>query len=150
MGLFNPGSSTSLADVLGGQAQTATNTINEGYAKKKRQAISQRAATGGLESGNFNYTLGDINASQLGEVGAVQSNLADALSSIPTNDYASSNEYARNLQLAELIGKLNKPNQLQNIIGGATTGASAGSALGPYGALAGGFGGGLAGFASGD
>jgi len=148
MALFDYGNQSSLADVLGNQAKTETQSISQDYAKQKRKAVSQGAASGRLTSGVQNYTMGDINANQAKEVGVVQSNLADALATIPTNDYASSQEFDRNIQLAELIAKLNKPNPLMGLIGGATSGAGAGSAFGPYGAIIGGVAGGAGGYAA--
>src|SRR5258706_15577238 len=113
MSLFDPGSSTSLADVLNQQADTATQGINQDYAKRKRAAIAQAGAGGRLTSGVQNYTMGDINASQLGDLGSVQSNLADALSGIPTQDYLGTQDFNRQSQLAQLIASLNKPSDLE-------------------------------------
>lgn len=138
MGLFDNGSGSTLRDVLGQQADTLKMGINQGYARQKKQAVAQQAAQGRLRSGVANFPLGDINASQASDLAGVDSNLASALSSIPTNDYMGQQDFQRNMQLAELIGRLNRPNGLQSALGGALSGAAAGGAVGgPWGALAG-------------
>lgn len=117
MGLFDTGSSSTLADVLGQQAATQTSQINQDYAKRKRQNVSQQAATGRLGSGVANYQAGDLASSQLGDLGGVQSNLANALAGIPTQDYLGTQEFNRSSQLARLIAELNKPSDLQTAFG---------------------------------
>lgn len=150
MGLFDEGSGSTLADVLNRQAGTATEGINQDYAKRKRKEIAMAGHSGRLTSGVENYNLGDIGASQLGELGGVQSNLADALAGIPAQDYATQQDDARKLELAKLIGEMSQSGGgalggalggLSGALSGATTGATVG---GPWGALAGGvIGGGL-------
>lgn len=116
-GLFDTGSGSTLADVLGQQASTLTEGVNQDYAKRKRKAISQGAATGRLSSGVQNYTMGDINASQLGDLGGVQANLASALGGIPAQDYLGQQDFNRSSQLARLIAELNKPSDLEQAFG---------------------------------
>lgn len=117
MGLFDPGNATTLADVLNQQAQTASTGIVQDYAKKRRKAVSQQAAGGRLGSGVANYTLGDINAGELSDLGGIQSNLANALAGIPAEDYLGQQQDARNRQLAELIARLSKPSDLEQAFG---------------------------------
>ena len=145
MALFDSGAPTTLEDVLGRQAETQGMNIENQYAKQRQKVIGQQAKAGRLQSGVANYSLADVDANEIGALGGVESDLSTALGQIPTTDYVKQNEYQRQLQLAELIGSMNKKNGLSNILGGIGTGAAAGSAAGPYGALAGGVAGGILG-----
>lgn len=117
MSLFDEGSGSTLADVLGNQAATATQGINDTYAKRKRKEAAIAGHTGRLTSGVQNYTVGDTAASQLGELGGVQGSLADALAGIPSQDYLGTRQDDRNRQLAELIASLQKPSDLESAFG---------------------------------
>lgn len=112
-----------LADVLGTQADTAAMGIDNAYAKTRRKAIGQAGHSGRLTSGVQNYTMGDINASELGDLGGVQSSLASSLGQIPTQDYANNQDFDRKAQLARLIADLTEPSGLEEAFG------MAGSAL---------------------
>lgn len=147
MALFDDGSGSSLQDVLGQQADTLKMGINQNYARQKKRAVDMAASSGRLRSGVSNYTFGDINANQASDLAGVDSNLASALSAIPTNDYMGQQDYQRNLQLAELIGRLNRPNGLQAALGGAMSGGMAGAMTGnPWLALGGAAAGGVGGY----
>lgn len=117
MSLFDSGSGSTLADVLNQQADTATQGIQQNYAKKRRQTVSQQAALGRLGSGVANYPLADVNAGEVSDIGGVHSSLASALGGIPSQDYVNQNEDARNRKLAELIASLNKPSDLEQAFG---------------------------------
>lgn len=117
MSLFDEGSGGTLADVLGNQAATATQGINDTYAKRKRREAAIAGHTGRLNSGVQNYTTADTAASQLGDLGNVQGSLADALSGIPSEDYLGTQQDSRNRKLAELIARLSKPSDLESAFG---------------------------------
>lgn len=117
MGLFDTGTPSTLADVLGQQADTASLGIENAYARKRKQAAAQAGASGRLRSGVQNYTVGDINSGELSDLGNVQSSLAGALGEIPSQDYLDSNNYDRSRQLAELIARLNQDSGLSKIFG---------------------------------
>jgi len=117
MALFDPGAPTNLEEVLGRQADTQNMSIGNQYAKIRRRAISEAGASGRLNSGVSNYTFGDINSAELGDLANVQSGLAGALGGIPTNDYLSQQEDARNRELALLIARFQKPSALQEAFG---------------------------------
>lgn len=137
MALFD-GIST-LEDVLGKQAETASMGLDQSAAKKRRQAIAQQAQAGRLGSGVANYTLADLDSEEIGGMGDIQSRLAEALGQIPSEDFVRQNEYQRQEQLAKLIGSLNKRSKVGSILGGIGTGAGTGAAVGgPWGALIGG------------
>ena len=142
MALFDDVSS--LEDALGRQADTQANTLQNVYAKKRRQSVAQQAKLGRLGSGVSNYQFGDLAAEELGDLGEVQSGLAEALSSIPADDYATEQDNRRKFELAKLIGELSQSGGgalggalggLSGALGGAAQGFSVG---GPWGAVAGG------------
>lgn len=125
-GLFDTATPSTLADVLGQQASTATQGITNDYAKQRRKLVAQQASTGRLRSGVSNYNFGDLNASELSDIGGVQSSLADALGGIPAQDYLSQQDFSRQKQLAELIAKLNEPSTLSEVFGGLGAGLKLG------------------------
>lgn len=145
MALFDQNSNSTLADVLGQQADTASMGIDNSYAKKKKQAVAKQAANGGLGSGVFNYTMGDINAGQLSDLGGVYGNLASALGEIGAQEYGIDQDSARKYELAKMIGEASQSGggPLDAIMGG-LQGVGSGALSGymatgnPWGALAGG------------
>lgn len=138
---------SSLEDVLGRQASSASMDIESQFNKKRRQAVAQQAKAGRLGSGVANYSLADVDAGEIGAYGDVQSSLAEALGQIPSEDYVTDQENTRQIELAELIGRLNKRKKggIGSILGGAGTGAASGAAFGPWGAAGGGVLGGVLG-----
>lgn len=140
MSIFDDNSAATLEDALNAQATNQVNSIDNVYAKKRRQSIAQAGATGRLNSGVNNYTAGDLNAQEAGDIGGVEGNLSAALAQVPINDYATTQDDARKQQLAELIGKLNQrqKNPLLGALSGGAQGASTGAAFGPWGAVIGG------------
>lgn len=144
MALFD-GVST-LEDVLGRQADTATMGISDAYAKKRRREVARQASSGRLRSGVANYSLADVDSGEIGDIGEVGSSLEEALGGVPVEDYFSEQDYNRQVELAKLIGRMNKKSKLSGILGGIGGSASTGAALGgPWGALAGGVAGGVMG-----
>jgi len=153
MSFLDEGSGSTLADVLGAQADTAATGINQSYAKRKRKEAALAGAGGRLNSGVQNYTAADTQASQLGDLGGVYGGLADALGSVPQQDYLTNREDDRNRQLALLIGELSQSGGgvlggISGALSGGTSGALAGFKVGgPWGAVAGGaLGAGLGGY----
>lgn len=132
MALFDPGTNSTLSDVLNQQADTASQGITQDYAKKRRKLVSQNAATGRLGSGVSNYDFGDLNAGELSDVGGVQSNLSSELAQIPSNDYLAQNDFNRQKQLAELIAKLNQESTLSQVFGGIGTGLKLGGTVAAF------------------
>lgn len=121
MGLFDEGSATNLEQVLGNQANTKALGIQDKYAQAKRRLVGQQAASGRLRSGVSNYNLGDLATSEAKDIGSVYSDLASSLGQIPSEDWLNQNQYTRNLRLSELIGSLQKPSTLQEVLGGIRT-----------------------------
>lgn len=151
MALFGSDAPTSLEEILGQRAETQGMNIEQQFAKKRRQSVSQQAHSGRLGSGVANYQAADLGAEELGAYSDLESGLAAELGAIPADDYLSTQEFERQRALAKLIGRLNKGKQsmLGGLLGGAGSGASAGGAIGgPWGAAIGGVGGGLLGAAS--
>lgn len=133
---LDEGSGSSLADVLGAQADTAATGITNEYAKRKRKEAALAASTGRLNSGVQNYTVADTQASELGDLGNVYGSLAGALGQVTQNDYLTSRADDRNRELALLVAKLNKPSDLASTMGMVGSGinlASKGAAI--YGGM---------------
>lgn len=131
MAFLDDGSISSLEDVLGRQADTASMNISNQFAKKRKKLVAQQAHSGRLGSGVANYSLGDLDAQEVGALGDVQGGLADSLAQVPIDDYALDQEYQRKRQLAEKIASLNRPSTLEQVLGGIGTAASvAGAAKG--------------------
>lgn len=117
MALFGTTAPTSLEQVLGNQANSQVSGIEDAYAQKKKRLVSQEAHSGRLMSGVSDYPLADLSAAQAGDEGDVYANLAGALGQIPAEDQLNQDDYNHNLQLADLIGKLNRPSELQQALG---------------------------------
>lgn len=133
---LDEGSGSTLADVLGAQADTSATGINEAYAKRKRRDAAVGAHTGRLNSGVQNYTVADTEGDRLGDLGGVYGSLATSLAAIPENDYLTNRQDDRDRELALLVASLNKPSNLASAFG------MAGSALNLGTKVAGAFGGG--------
>ena len=147
-GLFADYNPKTLQDVLGQQAQSATAQSSDAYNQSRKQLVSQQAASGRLQSGVADYPLTDLDTEKAQSLSGIQDNLVNSLAGISGEDFTNSQDFYRNLQLANQIGNLNKPSTLDEIfgtIGGIGQGAAAGSSFGPYGAVAGGVIGGASG-----
>lgn len=120
-GLFASGAPTTLEQALGNQAQNAVAQTADSYTQARRRLVGQQAAQGRLMSGVVNYPLTDLAKEGAGAESDIYSNLAATLGSIPAEDWANANEYQRNLQLAKLIGEMNKPSTLQEALSGLNT-----------------------------
>lgn len=127
MAFLNEGGT--LEDILGRQAETAGMDIQNQFAKKRRQTVSQQAKLGRLGSGVSNYQFGDLAADEAGALGDVESALGSALGQIPITDYATQQDAGRKRQLAELLARLSEPSALEEAL----------SALGAAGNVAGTF-----------
>lgn len=139
MPLFDANAPLTLEDVFNRQADTATMGIEQNAAKKRRRLIGQQAASGRLGSGVANYSLADADTAELNDIGGVSRTLADVLGQVPAEDYGASQDFDRQVQLAKLIGKKNKPSGLASALGGIGGGAATGAAVGGVpGALIGG------------
>jgi len=134
MALIADTAPSTLEDVLGQTADTAGMTIQNQYAKARRKAVGEQAASGRLGSGVANYTMGDINAGELTDLASNESDLATALGQIPTQDYMGDLENARRLELAKLIGKMSKKGGSAGIASGVLSGGASGAMAGaPFG-----------------
>lgn len=116
MALFDSEMGT-LEDVLGRQAQNKSNTIQDIFAKKRRQSVAEQAKLGRLGSGVSNYQAGDLDAAEAMAEGDVYGDLASALGQVPMQDYGSTRDSARKRQLAELLASLNEPSDLEEALG---------------------------------
>jgi len=107
-----------LEDVLKGQATSATNNLTDQYAQNRKRAVSREAASGRLMSGVSDYPLGDLESNfQQGKSG-IQDQLANSLAAVPQEDWLNQKNFKRSYDLAQLIGGMNKPSTLEEILGG--------------------------------
>ena len=145
MALFDSGTPSSLADVLGNQANNAVAQKQDQYAQARKRKVAQLAHSGQLMGGTADYHLADLAEEGAGAESDIYSGLASALGAYPAEDMLNENDYQRNLSLAKLIGKMNERRSggalggtmggLQGALSGGTMGAQIG---GPWGALIGG------------
>lgn len=135
MAFLDSGQNT-LEDALRGIATDKSNSISDIYAKKRRQAVSQQAASGRLGSGVSNYQFGDLASQEAADQGNVYGDLASTLAQVPIQDYGVTQDNLRKRQLAELLASLNKPSSLEEALGTlGSFGNLAGSAAAISGAL---------------
>ena len=143
MALFDSGTPSSLADVLGNQANNAVAQTQDKYAQARKRKVAQLAHSGQLMGGTADYPLADLAAEGAGAESDIYSNLASALGEYPAEDMLNQNDYERNLSLAKLIGSMRKRSggALGGAMGGlqgAVSGVSAGSVGGVPGMIVGG------------
>ena len=121
-----------LEDVLGRQAESSINDIQNIYAKKRRQSVAQQAHLGRLGSGVSNYQAGDLAASEAGDIGNVESALSSSLADVPIGDYATQQDNARKRQLAELLASLSRPSALEEALGALGTAGNIGATFAAF------------------
>lgn len=117
MALFDTSSPSTLQDVLGQQADTKIAGIEDSYTQQKKRLVAQQASSGRLLSPTSNYNFGDLAAGETSDIGNVYSGLSEALGAIPAEDQLNMNGFNQNLDLASLIGSLNKPSDLEQALG---------------------------------
>lgn len=135
MALFPEGTPTTLEGALGQQAQQQVAQTRDQYTQARKRLVSKEAANGRLMSGVSNYPLTDLANEGAGAESDIYSNLATTLGSIPSEDILNSNDYERNLQLAKLIGNMNKPSTLQLALGGLGAAGNLGGMAAGFAAL---------------
>lgn len=120
-----------LEQALGNQAQQKIDTSQDAYAQARRR-LAARQASGGQVGGVRNYARTDLATGEAGIESDIYNELASALAGVPMEDWTDTRQNQRNLSLAELIGKMNKPSSLQEALGGvklATDVAATGAAF---------------------
>ena len=118
---YNP---QNLSDVLSQQAKSASANESDAYTQQRKRLVAQQAAGGRLTSGVANYPLTDLDTSEQRAQSGIQDQLANSLAGIPEEDWLNSQNFNRSKQLAELIGSLNKPTTLQEVMQGIGVGGS--------------------------
>jgi hypothetical protein len=117
-GLFTDFSPGSLEDVLRQQAQAQTAQTTDTYNQARKRLVGQQAASGRLMSGVSDYPLTDLDTSQARSLSGIQSNLTTNLAGVPSEDWLNQQNYQRSYNLANLIGSLNRPSTLEEVLGG--------------------------------
>jgi hypothetical protein len=116
-GLFATGAPTTLEQSLSGQAQNQIAQSQDAYTQNRKRLIADQAAGGQLMGGTKNYAQTDLATGEANNESNIYSGLGNALAGIPAEDTLNQEQYNQNLQLAQLIGNLNKPSSLQEALG---------------------------------
>lgn len=112
---FNP---KSLQDVFNQVGSSQTANLTDQYQQQRKRAVAGQAASGRLMSGVKNYPLTDLDTSYQQGLSGIQTGLAGEEASIPNEDWLNSQDFNRSYQLAKLIGGLNKPSTLEEVMQG--------------------------------
>lgn len=107
-----------LNDVLSQQANAASADQNQQYIQQKKQLVSDQASSGRLMSGVSNYNLTDLSNQNQQAQSGIQDSLASSLAGIPEEDWLNSQQFGQSQQLASLIGGLNQPSTLDQVMQG--------------------------------
>ncbi len=118
MALFPGYDPKNLNDVLNQQAQAATAQTNDQYNQARKRTVASEAASGRLMSGVSDYPLTDLDTSQGSALSGIQSQLAQSLGGISSEDWLNRQNYLRQYGLAEQIGNANKPSTLDQVFQG--------------------------------
>lgn len=118
MPLVGTGNPLTLEDALTQNATDQTANTQAAYAQRKKKLLGQEAASGRLTSGVSDYDISGMNAAEGADLSGIQTDLASSLGSITSEDYLNQKNFARQQQLAQLIGRLNKPSTLDEVFGG--------------------------------
>jgi hypothetical protein len=110
---YNP---QTLQDTLTQQAQSASANAADAYIQQKKRSVADLAAGGQLMSGVANYPLTDIATQQQRTQSWIQDKLASSLAGIPEEDWLNQQNFNRQKSLAELIGAINKPSTLDEVL----------------------------------
>lgn len=107
-----------LQDVLGQQAQAATNSVNDQYNQQRKRTVAGEAANGRLMSGVSDYPLADLDTQQGSTLSGVQSQLGTSLGSISSEDWLNNQDFLRQYGLAGQIGSYARPSSLDEFFQG--------------------------------
>jgi len=132
MSLFAPGTDITapktLEELLNEAANSETGKVKDQYASLRKRAVAGQAASGRLSSGVSDYPLTELDKSEGSAIAGIHGDLAKALGGYGADNYFKDKEHTSSLELAKLIGDMNKKSELEQILGG----------LGGLGGLAGG------------
>lgn len=118
MGLFSDSQPNTLEDVLKQSAGSQTSQVQDQANQNRKRQVSLLAHNGQLMGGTADYPLGDLDTQEGSALSGIQSNLTNALGGIPQEDWLNSQNFNRSYNLASLIGQLNKPNTLDQVLQG--------------------------------
>lgn len=127
MALFDTGAPATLEQALGDQASQQVASSQDAYIQQKKRLAARQAAGGQLMGGTKNYARTDLATGEAGNESDIYNNLAASLGSVPLEDWSNTNQNNRNLQIAQLIGSLNKPSTLQEALAGLNIATNIGS-----------------------
>lgn len=112
---YNP---QTLQDVISQSAGSQTANLTDQYTQARKRAVSGEAASGRLMSGVSNYPLTDIDTQYQKGLSGIQTNEANTLAGIPSEDWLNNNEFQNQLSLTNQIADQMKPSTLDEIFQG--------------------------------
>lgn len=112
---YNPKNLEDVIKQAGTQQQAG---LTDQYTQARKKAINSSAASGRLNSGVANYPLTDLDTSYQSGLSGIQNNTASQLAAVPEEDWMNQQGFNRSYNLSKLIGSLNKPSTLEEILGG--------------------------------
>lgn len=122
---------------VGSPGYSAYNTINANYGAAKKRMMGDAATLGmnpDVMTGPNSYGGQRLAATQGLDVGNLESALGGGLGQTGYQNTLQQRDYEQQRQLAEEIGRLNKPDLLQQILGGVgSVGGTAAQIYGAYG-----------------
>lgn len=107
-----------LQDVFGQIGSSRTAGLTDEYQQARKRAVAGQAAGGRLMSGVSSYPLTDLDTSYQKGLSGIQNDLASSEAGIPEEDWLNSKNFKRSYDLASLIGRLNKPSTLEEVMQG--------------------------------
>lgn len=115
----------------GSPGYNAYNAINSNYGAARKKLIDD-ATTRGVSAGPGSYADQRLTTTQGLDTGNLEAALGGGLGNTAYQDTLAQREYGQNTQLANEVGRLNKPDLLQQILSG--VGNVGGTAAQIYGA----------------
>lgn len=107
-----------LQDVFNQIGSSQSANLTDSYQQQRKRLVADQAASGRLMSGVSSVPLTDLDTHYQQGMSGIQSNLANEESGIPAEDWLNNNNFQRSYQLADLIGRLNKPSTLDEVFQG--------------------------------
>lgn len=126
---------TKLGDLFEQSASSQEQPIRNEFSRLRKRAVAGQAASGRLRSGLAEYPLAELDRGEGEALSSIRGDLAGKLAGFGAKDFFDEQDFNRQKQLAELIGRLNKPSTLEEIFGGIGAGGQFLGGLGQLGSL---------------
>lgn len=129
---YNP---QNLQDVINQSAGSQAADLTNQYTQARRQTIADQGSSGRLLSGVSDYPLTDLQTNYQQGLSGIQQNAAQEEAGIPSEDWLNSQQFGRQLSLANDIASRLKPDMLSQIFSGVGAAGSLGGLAAGLGAL---------------